>query len=44
MPVVEKTRNLPESENFPFLALDADGYEVPSDWYVCYTFYLQAGH
>ncbi|KAJ7596528.1 hypothetical protein C8J56DRAFT_917665 [Mycena floridula] len=34
MPVVEKTRNLPESEDFPFLALDADGYEVPSDWYM----------
>ncbi|KAL1746208.1 hypothetical protein HDZ31DRAFT_62466 [Schizophyllum fasciatum] len=36
LPVVEKTRNLPKSEGdkFEFLALDADGYELPSDWYM----------
>ncbi|KAF8798292.1 hypothetical protein BYT27DRAFT_7203403 [Phlegmacium glaucopus] len=34
MPIVEHKRDLPESAKYPFLALDADGYEVPSDWYM----------
>ncbi|KAL0945616.1 hypothetical protein HGRIS_014771 [Hohenbuehelia grisea] len=36
MPVVEKKRQLPQSEGnkFPFLALDADGLDIPSDWYM----------
>ncbi|KAL1710670.1 hypothetical protein EV121DRAFT_251500 [Schizophyllum commune] len=36
LPVVEKSRNLPKAEDdkFQFLALDADGYDLPSDWYM----------
>ncbi|EEB87526.1 hypothetical protein MPER_15098, partial [Moniliophthora perniciosa FA553] len=34
MPVVEKARLLPEGGRYPFLALDADGYDLPSDWYM----------
>ncbi|KAJ7139108.1 hypothetical protein C8R44DRAFT_727214 [Mycena epipterygia] len=34
LPVVEKKRLLPESETWPFLALDEDGYDLPSDWYM----------
>lgn len=34
MPVVEKSRMLPESDKFSFLALDEDGFELPSDWYM----------
>ncbi|KAJ7474213.1 hypothetical protein FB451DRAFT_1133590 [Mycena latifolia] len=34
LPVVEKKRLLPESEKWPFLALDEDGYDIPSDWYM----------
>ncbi|KAI3602335.1 xylosidase arabinosidase [Moniliophthora roreri] len=34
MPVVEKARLLPEGGGYPFLALDADGYDLPSDWYM----------
>ncbi|KAL1681833.1 hypothetical protein EV122DRAFT_204853, partial [Schizophyllum commune] len=36
LPVVERTRNLPKAEDdkFQFLALDADGYDLPSDWYM----------
>uniref|UniRef100_D8Q9L4 Xylosidase/arabinosidase n=1 Tax=Schizophyllum commune (strain H4-8 / FGSC 9210) TaxID=578458 RepID=D8Q9L4_SCHCM len=36
LPVVEKSRNLPKTEDdkFQFLALDADGYDLPSDWYM----------
>ncbi|KIK62413.1 hypothetical protein GYMLUDRAFT_223561 [Collybiopsis luxurians FD-317 M1] len=34
MPVVEKTRLLPRAEKFSFLALDADGYDLPADWYM----------
>ena len=32
MPIVEHTRNLPVLDKHPFLALDADGYDLPSDW------------
>lgn len=32
MPVVPSKRLLPFSNNFPFMALDADGYDLPSDW------------
>ncbi|KAJ7223466.1 hypothetical protein GGX14DRAFT_658206 [Mycena pura] len=34
LPVVEKKRLLPESEKWPFLALDEDGYDLPSDWFM----------
>ncbi|KAJ7622871.1 hypothetical protein B0H17DRAFT_1219148 [Mycena rosella] len=34
LPAVEKKRLLPESENWPFLALDEDGYDLPADWYM----------
>jgi hypothetical protein len=36
MPVVSKKRLLPESEKFPFMALDEDGYDLPPDWQVFY--------
>jgi len=32
MPVVENKRMLPVSDKFPFMALDIDGYDLPSDW------------
>jgi len=32
MPVVENKRNLPQSDRFQFMALNEDGYDVPSDW------------
>jgi len=31
-PVVENKRNLPQSDRFQFMALNEDGYDVPSDW------------
>ncbi|PPQ87845.1 hypothetical protein CVT25_009497 [Psilocybe cyanescens] len=34
MPIVEHKRNLPESDKFRFMALDEDGYDLPSDWYM----------
>ncbi|KAG6889033.1 hypothetical protein C0992_006601 [Termitomyces sp. T32_za158] len=34
MPAIEKKRMLPVSDSHPFLALDADGYDLPSDWYM----------
>ncbi|KAH0590020.1 hypothetical protein H2248_000198 [Termitomyces sp. 'cryptogamus'] len=34
MPVIEKKRMLPVSDRYPFLALDEDGYNLPSDWYM----------
>ncbi|KAG6910617.1 hypothetical protein DXG01_009126 [Tephrocybe rancida] len=34
MPVVEKKRMLPASDRHPFLSLDEDGYDLPSDWYM----------
>ncbi|KAG5644137.1 hypothetical protein DXG03_009084 [Asterophora parasitica] len=34
MPVVEKKRLLPESDKHLFMALDQDGYDLPSDWYM----------
>ncbi|PFH48275.1 hypothetical protein AMATHDRAFT_65829 [Amanita thiersii Skay4041] len=34
MPAVTTKRQLPVHEKFPFLALDADGYDLPSDWYM----------
>ncbi|KAH9487307.1 hypothetical protein JR316_0001379 [Psilocybe cubensis] len=40
MPIVEHKRDLPESDNYRFMALDEDGYDVPSDWFVttlCFT-------
>lgn len=40
MPVVEKRRMLPDSSNFQFLALDEDGFEVPSDWFVNHLLFL----
>ncbi|KAJ8088811.1 hypothetical protein PM082_014057 [Marasmius tenuissimus] len=34
MPVVEKARLLPDGGKYPFLALDAEGYDLPADWYM----------
>ncbi|KAJ7160675.1 hypothetical protein C8R43DRAFT_342963 [Mycena crocata] len=34
LPVVEKKRLLPQSDKWPFLALDEDGYDLPADWYM----------
>ncbi|KAF9074070.1 hypothetical protein BDP27DRAFT_1317942 [Rhodocollybia butyracea] len=34
MPVIEKSRLLPHSEKYTFMALDADGYDLPADWYM----------
>ncbi|KAF7297924.1 hypothetical protein HMN09_01013200 [Mycena chlorophos] len=34
LPVVSKAKQLPESERWPFLALDEDGFDLPSDWYM----------
>ncbi|KAF9261979.1 hypothetical protein L218DRAFT_945729 [Marasmius fiardii PR-910] len=34
LPAVEKARLLPDGRNFPFLALDAEGYDIPADWYM----------
>ncbi|TFK38727.1 hypothetical protein BDQ12DRAFT_683236 [Crucibulum laeve] len=34
MPVVPSKRQLPVSDKYPFLALDEDGYDLPSDWYM----------
>ncbi|KAG5651099.1 hypothetical protein H0H81_009855 [Sphagnurus paluster] len=34
LPVVEKKTHLPESDKHLFLALDEDGYDIPSDWYM----------
>ena len=32
MPVVQTKRQLPVHEKFNFMALDEDGYDLPSDW------------
>ncbi|KIK92080.1 hypothetical protein PAXRUDRAFT_830308 [Paxillus rubicundulus Ve08.2h10] len=34
MPVVSSTSQLPVHPAYKFLALDADGYDLPSDWYM----------
>ncbi|KAF8337690.1 hypothetical protein F5887DRAFT_1063051 [Amanita rubescens] len=34
LPAVPSKRQLPVHEKFPFLALDAEGYDLPSDWYM----------
>jgi len=34
MPVVSSSRQLPVHSQFNFLALDADGHSLPSDWYM----------
>ncbi|KAJ7058684.1 hypothetical protein C8F01DRAFT_1059402, partial [Mycena amicta] len=34
LPVVPHARQLPEAERWPFLALDEDGFDLPSDWYM----------
>lgn len=34
LPVVEKKSMLPKSDKWEFMALDEDGYDLPSDWYV----------
>ncbi|KAJ7660826.1 hypothetical protein DFH06DRAFT_1400198 [Mycena polygramma] len=40
LPVIEKKRLLPESETWPFMALDEDGYDLPGDWCVFFCFSL----
>lgn len=34
MPVVQNKRQLPVHEKYNFMALDEDGFDLPSDWYV----------
>ncbi|KAF8627290.1 hypothetical protein AX17_006335 [Amanita inopinata Kibby_2008] len=34
LPAVPSKRQLPAHERFPFLALDEEGYDLPSDWYM----------
>ncbi|KAK2459789.1 hypothetical protein APHAL10511_008221 [Amanita phalloides] len=34
LPAVPNKRLLPVHDSFPFMGLDADGYDVPSDWYM----------
>ncbi|KAJ7038682.1 hypothetical protein C8F04DRAFT_997603, partial [Mycena alexandri] len=41
LPVVEKKRLLPESDTWPFLSLDEDGYDLPSDWCVAFFILIQ---
>jgi hypothetical protein len=44
MPAVEKTTKLPRSAKWPFLALDADGFDLPSDWSATYADYCPLIH
>ncbi|EIN13295.1 hypothetical protein PUNSTDRAFT_128983 [Punctularia strigosozonata HHB-11173 SS5] len=34
LPVVAHKRQLPQSDRWPFLALDAEGHDLPTDWYM----------
>ncbi|KAK0440741.1 hypothetical protein EV421DRAFT_1712220, partial [Armillaria borealis] len=34
MPIVTKKSMLPQSDKYQFMALDEDGYDLPSDWYM----------
>ncbi|KAF8722447.1 hypothetical protein AX14_009826, partial [Amanita brunnescens Koide BX004] len=34
LPAVPNKRLLPVHDKFPFLALDSEGYDLPSDWYM----------
>jgi hypothetical protein len=34
MPVVSKKRQVPVHDKYNFMALDEDGYDIPSDWLV----------
>ncbi|KAI0782164.1 hypothetical protein C8Q75DRAFT_532654 [Abortiporus biennis] len=34
LPVVQNKRLLPKHEKFNFMALDEDGFDLPSDWYM----------
>ncbi|KIY45503.1 hypothetical protein FISHEDRAFT_49223, partial [Fistulina hepatica ATCC 64428] len=34
MPVAASQNDVPLSNQFPFMALDEDGYELPSDWFM----------
>ncbi|KIY43969.1 hypothetical protein FISHEDRAFT_22785, partial [Fistulina hepatica ATCC 64428] len=43
LPIVEKRRDLPIHEKFKFMALDEDGYELPSDWYMRICGFLAQG-
>lgn len=36
MPTVCDKQMLPVSHRYPFMALDEDGYELPSDWLVAF--------
>lgn len=44
LPIVEKSRNLPKSaQNFRFLALDDDGFDLTNDWYIRVCGYAAEG-
>ena len=43
MPIVPKASQLPVNPDFTFLALDVDGYDLPSDWYMRIVGYAAEG-
>ncbi|KAL4064790.1 hypothetical protein V8B97DRAFT_1875763 [Scleroderma yunnanense] len=43
MPIVPKASQLPVHPDFTFLALDVDGYDLPSDWYMRIVGYAAEG-
>lgn len=43
MPIVPRASQLPVHPDFTFLALDADGYDLPSDWYMRIAGYAAEG-
>lgn len=43
MPIVPKASQLPVNPDFTFLALDVDGYDLPSDWYMRIAGYAAEG-
>ena len=43
MPVVSKKRQLPVHEKYNFMALDEDGFDLPSDWYMRIAGFIAEG-
>ena len=37
MPVISHKHALPQHDRYKFMALDEDGIDLPSDWYVNFT-------
>jgi hypothetical protein len=42
MPVVSKSYQLPDTDKWPFLALDAEGHDLPPDWFVLLLLVLES--